>query len=363
MNQQQFDQMQNDILAMQAQLKAATTLATQAQAAAQTAQAADIVQAALVAQQQQGLIAAQAMAAQAVADAAAAHAVDAIAGVVPVNAVPVPPAAAPPIVTVNAPGQVAGVIIFDSAGMKLHKSASAPLSALLDGKSSKLMSFINDLGTRARSFGWDQAIFNIVTVQGTKNVLDNYSSITMAEILAMANVYSGTLPTATRGSQAATQVHLMLQDSLSPELKDRVIARRAEYSFTINNFMYEDGVTMLNVVFNLVAVDTKATMAVIQRNLEYAHLADVPPPRDNSPTCGTGLPRSPPKAARNMVCNLRRLGGPPMGPAQIQLHSAPRQAKERGADEVRNGISKVCGVLHGRQRRQATCRIYTHESN
>jgi hypothetical protein len=130
MDQQQFGQMQNDMVAMQAELTAATTLATQAQAAAQAAQAANVVQAALVAQQQQGLIAAQAMAAQAVADAAAAHAAAAIAGAVPVNAVPVPPAAAPPIVTVNAPGQVAGVIIFDSAGMKLHKSASAPLSTV-----------------------------------------------------------------------------------------------------------------------------------------------------------------------------------------------------------------------------------------
>jgi hypothetical protein len=60
----------------------------------------------------------------------------------------------------------------------------------------------------------------------------------------------------------------MLQDSLSPELKDRVIARRAEYTFTINNITYEDGVAMLKVVFNLVAVDTKATVAVIVRNLE-----------------------------------------------------------------------------------------------
>jgi hypothetical protein len=271
MNQQQFDQMQTDMLAMQAQLQNANALATQAQAAAQAAQNATAAQAAIVAQQQIDLVAAQALAAQAVNDAANAQAAAIMAAVVPVGAVPVPPA--PPMMATNAPGQQMGVIVFDAAGMKLHKSASAPLGTLFDGKSSKLTTFINDLGTRARSFGWDQAILAIVTADGPKNLLDNYAQITMADIEAMANVYSATLPTATRGSQAATQVHLMLQDSLSPELKDRVIARWAEYTFTINNVVYEDGVAMLKVVFNLVAVDTKATVAVISRNLESAHLA------------------------------------------------------------------------------------------
>jgi hypothetical protein len=193
-----------------------------------------------------------------------------------------PPAGAPPIIAVNAPGQIMGVITFDTAGMKLHKSASAPLKDTFDGKSSKLTSFINDVGTRAQSFGWDQAIFTIITAAGPKNMLDNYSSITMDEIRAMANHYSGP-PAATRGSQAATQVHLMLQDSLSPELKDRVIARRGEYTFTINNITYEDGVAMLKVVFNLVAVDTKATVSVIVRNLEYAHLAAKMAEMDHDP--------------------------------------------------------------------------------
>jgi hypothetical protein len=274
MNQQQFNQMQADMANMQGQLTAAQAQAAQAQAAANQAQLDNAAQAQIIAQQQIDLAAAHAVANQAVAAAAAAHAAANMAAVIPVGAPPVPPAGPPPpMFAVNAPGQVMGVIIFDSAGMKLHKSASAPLSALFDGKSAKLTAFINDLGTRARSFGWDQAIFTIGTVNGPKNMLENYSSITMDEIRVMAGVYSGTLPIATRGSQAATQVHLMLQDSLSPELKDRVIARRAEYTFTINNVTYEDGVAMLKVVFNLVAVDTKATVAVITRNLEHGHLA------------------------------------------------------------------------------------------
>jgi hypothetical protein len=37
---------------------------------------------------------------------------------------------------------------------------------------------------------------------------------------------------------------------------------------------------------------------------------------------GTGLLRPLPKAARNMVCNLRRLGGPPMGSAQVHANVA-----------------------------------------
>jgi multidrug efflux pump subunit AcrA (membrane-fusion protein) len=187
MNQQQLVQMQADFAGFQAQLAAANALATQAQAAAQQAQADNVVQATLIAQQQIDLTAAQALAAQAVVDAAAAQAAAAVAGVVQVDAVPMPPAGAPPIIAVNAPGQIMGVITFDTAGMKLHKSASAPLKDTFDGKSSKLTAFINDVGTRARSFGWDQAIFTIVTATGQKNMLDNDSSITMDDIRAMAD--------------------------------------------------------------------------------------------------------------------------------------------------------------------------------
>jgi RES domain-containing protein len=92
MNQQQFDQMQNDMLAMQAQLPNANAIATQAQAAAQAAQNATVAQAAIVAQQQIDLVAAQALAAQAVNDAANAQAAAIMAAVVPVGVVPVLPA-------------------------------------------------------------------------------------------------------------------------------------------------------------------------------------------------------------------------------------------------------------------------------
>jgi multidrug efflux pump subunit AcrA (membrane-fusion protein) len=260
MNQQQFVQMQANITALQAQVTAANAMATQAQADAQQAQAANVAQAAIVAQQQIDLVAAQALAAQAVADAAAAQVAAQVGGAVP------------PGIAVNAPGQVLGVIIFDSAGIKLHKAASAPLRELFDGKAAKVMTFVNDLATRARGFGWDHLIFPINTASGVKNLLVNYSSITLPEIQAMAEVYSGMLPAATRASQASTQLHLLLQDSLTSELKDRVIARRLDYTFTVNGVTYEDGVAMLKVVFNLVAVDTQATVTVISRNLESTYL-------------------------------------------------------------------------------------------
>jgi multidrug efflux pump subunit AcrA (membrane-fusion protein) len=261
MNQQQVAQMQATMTALQAQVAAANAMATQAQADAQQAQAANVAQAAMVAQQQLDLVAAQAMAAQAVADVANAQAVAQAGG-----------GAGPPGAAVNAPGQVLGVIIFDAAGIKLHKAASAPLRELFDGKAAKVMTFVNDLATRARGFGWDHLIFPITTASGAKNLLVNYSSITLPEIQAMADVYSATLPVATRASQASTQLHLLLQDSLTSELKDRVIARRLDYTFTVNGVTYEDGVAMLKVVFNLVAVDTQATVTVISRNLESTYL-------------------------------------------------------------------------------------------
>jgi multidrug efflux pump subunit AcrA (membrane-fusion protein) len=283
MNQQQFGQMQADMAAMQAlmqqqqvalqqaqgQVVNAQAIAVQAQADAQQAQAANAAQAVIVGQQQLALVAAQALAAQAVADAATAQAAaDVAAAVIPGGGNAIAPA-------VNAPGQIVGLINLESTnGLKIHKSASAPLRDLFDGQASKITTFINDVGTRARSFGWDALIFTVNTAEhGVKNMLENYSSITMADISAMADIYSGTLPIATRASQAATQCHLMLQESLSPALKARVIARRAEYTFTVNNSTYEDGVAMLKVVFNLVSVDTKATVSVINRNLEYAQLA------------------------------------------------------------------------------------------
>jgi hypothetical protein len=269
MNQQQFDQLQADMVTVQAQLAAATALITQQQvdlAAAQTTANQAVTDAAAA---QADAVAAQANAA--VAQAAA----NAAAGNAPVAGQAL---AAPPIVAVNAPGQIMGLINLGLAsGLKIHKLASAPFRDLFDGQASQLTTFTNDLWTRARSFGWDHLIFSInTTTNGVVNVkalVDNYTAITMADIQAMANVYSAMLPVATRASQAATQLHLTLQDSLTPALKNRVIARKAEYTFVINGVTYEDGVAMLKVVFNLVSVDTKSTISVITRNLEYAQLA------------------------------------------------------------------------------------------
>jgi hypothetical protein len=158
--------------------------------------------------------------------------------------------------------------------LKIHKLASAPLCNLFNGQASKITTLINDVGICARSFRWDALISTVNTAKhGVKNMLENYSSITMADISARADIYSGTLLIATPASQAATQCHLMLQESLSPSLKAWVIAHQADCTFTVNNSMYKDGVGMLKVVFNLVSVNTKVTVLVINRNLEYAQLA------------------------------------------------------------------------------------------
>jgi hypothetical protein len=205
MNQQQFGQMQADMAAMQAQMQQqqvalqqaqgqvvnAQAVAMLAQLDAQQAQAANAAQAVIVGQQQVDLAAAQALAAQAVADAATAQAaVNVAAAVIPGGGQAIVPA-------VNAPGQIVGLINLKSTnGLKIHKSASAPLRDLVDGQASKITTFINDVGTlndvgtRARSFGWDALIFTINTAEhGNKNMLENYSSITMADITAIGHLF------------------------------------------------------------------------------------------------------------------------------------------------------------------------------
>jgi hypothetical protein len=199
MNQQQFVQMQADMAGLQAQIS----------------------------QQQIDLTAAQNMATQAVADAAQAVADAATAQAAanatiaaPMGAVPAIGVVPPPVVAVSTPGQIMGLLLLDTtSGLKIHKLASTPLRDLFDGQASQVTTFTNDLWTRARSFGWDHLIFSIATssngVVVVKAMLDNFSSIAMSYIKAMADIYSATLPTATRASQAATQLHLTLQDSLT----------------------------------------------------------------------------------------------------------------------------------------------------
>jgi hypothetical protein len=193
----------------------------------------------------------------------------AIADITAANAAGPPANAANPI---NAPGQRDGVIDMDSTvGMKVFTRATAALLTLFTGSADLLETFLNELFQRAVLYGWITAIFQITTTDhGVLNMLRDYSRITMAEIRAMAEIYSATLPIATRASQAAAQLHAVLQCSLSPDLLVRVIARKTEYTFEIANQTYEDGVGMLKIVFNLVATDTRAKVAMLERNLSDA---------------------------------------------------------------------------------------------
>jgi hypothetical protein len=243
-----IQQQATDLLAAQAQVTQANANAAAAQADAATAQA---------------------EAAAATAAAAAATAAAAVAAAAPGQG---PPAPAPD--PINAPGQHGEVIDMRStSGMKENTRATAPLLTIFTGAVELLETFLNELYQRAILNQWITSIFQINRAGGAAlDMLNDYAQITMEEIRAMAANYHSTYPIATRASQAAQQLQTMLQCSLSPDLLIRVIARKAEYTFTVGNHIYQDGVGMLKTVFNLVATDTRVTIAMFEENLSSASL-------------------------------------------------------------------------------------------
>lgn len=116
---------------------------------------------------------------------------------------------------------------------------------------------------RAIEYGWQIPLFNVMYEEMPRDVLRQYALITTNQLMAHVAIYRPNQDSVTQGTQCAQQLHHLLQLSLSENLKARVIARRDEY---IHNG-HEDGLLMLKIVLALVDVQTRATLAVIQRNL------------------------------------------------------------------------------------------------
>jgi hypothetical protein len=147
----------------------------------------------------------------------------------------------PPTIT---PGQWQGILDFGDVGMaKMWKAAAAKLDTEFDGTPESLRLFLNDVKTRGEIYGWDTTIFNIPCEdQIDRNMVTQYGQIKMEDIRAQAETYQVTA--VSRELQAATQLRLMLQGSMTKEFKTKVISRVDEY--TVNG--REDGVMMLKLV-------------------------------------------------------------------------------------------------------------------
>jgi hypothetical protein len=183
------------------------------------------------------------------------------------NAPPPPPPVVPapplhqPIIT---PGQRQGVLDYDDVGMaKMWKAASAKLDNEFDGTPGNLRLILNDVKTRGEVYGWDTTIFNIQCLDlAHRNMVTQYGQISMEDIRARAVTYQ--VAAVSRELQASTQLHLMLQGSLTKEFKTKVISRSQEY--TVNG--REDGVLMLKLALSLVVIETRATMTVVTNALK-----------------------------------------------------------------------------------------------
>lgn len=179
-----------------------------------------------------------------------------------------------PIPDMLTPGDFLGPINMRSTdGIKLNKQAIAALSITITDNYLMLSTVTYAINIRADVVGWYTAgVFTVATANGPRDLMDQKAQITKAELDAHVEMY---INTSNRMAQSAKQLAQMLDASMDPQLKIRVMSRRPEFTYqTTAGPEIEDGVAMLYLLFGIIDVSTEAKVANIERQLETNKLVD-----------------------------------------------------------------------------------------
>jgi hypothetical protein len=206
---------------------------------------------------------------QALVDGAVAAAVAAaMAATIPAEPAPPGPAGpvGPPIFFARTPA-LAKVGLLDygtSEGMKIYNAAIAAITMKYSGNAIDLHLFLKNVKERAQAYGW-QAILNIPKDGETKNLIDQYGLLNLADIMDHAATYEDAIG---RNAQNSSQMYYFLYASLSEEAKLMIIADYDDYVFeTEGGTKVCNGPSFLKVIIRNTTVDTRATVFHIRENL------------------------------------------------------------------------------------------------
>jgi hypothetical protein len=150
--------------------------------------------------------------------------------------------------------------------MKLFKAATTPLSPeKFDGSPDKFFSFLENVAVQAKMHNWDP-ILRIPNNANTVRYLPKYiNELTEDNIRAHAMTY---ILNDCRDSQRTTQLYYFLFNSLTETFKNQVSEESHRYMIDGQQDTYVCGTLYLKTITMLVCIDTTATLADIQNQLQ-----------------------------------------------------------------------------------------------
>jgi hypothetical protein len=205
---------------------------------------------------------------QAIVDAAiAAERAAAAAAVAVPGGGPAPPIGIPLFARTPAQAKVGILDYGSSEGMKIYNAAVVALSSKYTGNAIDMHVFLKNVKKRAQSFGW-RSILEIPTAGGTtKDLIDLYGLIELAEVKAHAMTYENE---GGRDAQNASQMYEFLYNSLTEEAKLMVLSDYVDYTIVNEDGVHiNNGPTFLKVIIRNTTVDTRSTVYHLRENLKH----------------------------------------------------------------------------------------------
>ena len=151
-----------------------------------------------------------------------------------------------------------------SAGTKLFKNATEPLSIEFDCTSENLQLFLDQLRDRAIIYDWLDIL--LITREGdeaqTKDLIESYGEISYVEVKTHAMSY---VNTETREAQNSIMLYHCIMNSLSKDAQRQVRTRGKTYPFMIGG--KGSGTLLLKVVVMVSHIDTRATISWVRTKM------------------------------------------------------------------------------------------------
>ena len=155
-------------------------------------------------------------------------------------------------------------------GFKLFINSTKAIEPLFNGEQSGFKHFLRQINDRAETFGWKKIldITTNATAGVTKSLTLNYGALTHAQV--KADVELCCYEDESHSKQGSIVLRKLITASISRDLYNRLLQNESNCLIRNNDNppkQRESGVLMLHELIGLVSVQTRATVAIIIRDL------------------------------------------------------------------------------------------------
>ena len=154
--------------------------------------------------------------------------------------------------------------LFTASGIKLYKSIIVPLDHKFDGSPKELTLFLEEIGRRAETSGWNEELLRVSDLDPVTptehNLLSFHRMITIEHVRVHAQAYIGT---PSRLAQDSKMMYEFLQGSISSGAKKRMAMQHYEYDID----GIPDGPCFLKALLGIYFVENLATNMVLREQL------------------------------------------------------------------------------------------------